>query len=290
MGKRIAITGANGQLGQTLMRSPLFEDDILLPLGREDMDITDAASVSATLDSLKPDVLINAAAYTAVDAAETHEADAYSINEQGVKHLARWARDRKAHLIHISTDFVFGGDKNRPYRVDDPVSPLSVYGHSKLAGEKMIATLLPEQATIVRTAWLYSPWNHNFMKTMLRLMRERDVLHVVDDQIGTPCSTASLVQCLHAITQRNVPGGIFHWTDAGVASWYDFAIAIQEEALRLGLLEHAIPVHPIPTEKYTTPARRPAYSVLDKSRALLELACPQVHWREALRDVMKKLT
>ena len=289
MGKRIAITGANGQLGQTLMRSPLFEDDILLPLGREDMDITAAASVSATLDSLKPDILINAAAYTAVDAAETHEAEAYSINEQGVKHLARWARDRKAHLIHISTDFVFGGEKNRPYRVDDPVSPLSVYGHSKLAGEKMIATLLPDQATIVRTAWLYSPWNHNFMKTMLRLMRERDVLYVVDDQIGTPCSTASLVQCLHALIQRNVPGGIFHWTDAGVASWYDFAIAIQEEALHLGLLEHAIPVHPIPTEKYTTPARRPAYSVLDKSRALQELVCPQVHWREALRDVMKKL-
>ena len=289
MGKRIAITGANGQLGQTLMRSPLFEDDILLPLGREDMDITAAASVSATLDSLKPDILINAAAYTAVDAAETHEAEAYSINEQGVKHLARWARDRKAHLIHISTDFVFGGEKNRPYRVDDPVSPLSVYGHSKLAGEKMIATLLPDQATIVRTAWLYSPWNHNFMKTMLRLMRERDVLYVVDDQIGTPCSTASLVQCLYALIQRNVPGGIFHWTDAGVASWYDFAIAIQEEALHLGLLEHAIPVHPIPTEKYTTPARRPAYSVLDKSRALQELACPQVHWREALRDVMKKL-
>ncbi len=155
MGKRIAITGANGQLGQTLMRSPLFEDDILLPLGREDMDITDAASVGATLDSLKPDILINAAAYTAVDAAETHEAEAYSINEQGVKHLARWCRDRKVHLIHISTDFVFGGEKNRPYRVDDPVGPLSVYGHSKLAGEQMITTLLPEHSTIVRTAWLY---------------------------------------------------------------------------------------------------------------------------------------
>lgn len=290
MGKRIVITGANGQLGQTLQRSSLAETDTLLALGREDMDITNQSKVSARLDSLKPDLIINAAAYTAVDAAESHAAEAYSINEQGVKHLARWAKSNDVHLIHISTDFVFGGNRNRPYRVDDPVAPLGVYGESKLAGEKMIATLLPRKATIVRTAWLYSPYNTNFVKTMLRLMREREALHVVDDQIGTPCSTATLVQCLQGLIQANTPDGIFHWTDAGVASWYDFAVAIQEEALALSLLEREIPIHPIATEKYPTAARRPAYSVLDKSRALLELECPQMHWREALRDVLKTLS
>lgn len=290
MGKRIAITGANGQLGQTLMRSAAFEVHELLPLGRSDMDITDQAKVSATLDSLKPDIIINAAAYTAVDAAESNAEDAYSINEQGVKHLARWAKSNKAHLIHISTDFVFAGDRNRPYKVDEATGPISLYGQSKLAGEKMLATLLPGKATIVRTAWLYSPYNANFMKTMLRLMRERDVLHVVDDQIGTPCSTQSLVACLHAVVELNEPGAIYHWTDAGVASWYDFAVAIQEEALALSLLDHAISINPISTEKYKTAAARPAYSVLDKSKALLELQCPQLHWREALRDTLRTLS
>ena len=290
MGKRIAITGANGQLGQTLMRSELFEKHILLPLGRDDMDITDQAKVSATLDSLKPDFIINAAAFTAVDAAESHPEQAYNINEQGVKHLARWAKSKKAHLIHVSTDFVFAGDKNRPYKVDDTTGPISLYGQSKLAGEKMIATLLPGKATIVRTAWLYSPYNSNFMKTMLRLMRERDSLSVVDDQIGTPCSTQSLVACLHAVIARNEPGATYHWTDAGVASWYDFAVAIQDEAISMSLLDRAIPIHPISTEKYKTPAARPAYSVLDKSKALLELQCPQQHWREALRDTLRTLS
>lgn len=290
MEKRIAITGANGQLGQTLVRCELAESNQLFPLGRAELDITDQTSVTATLEALKPDIVINTAAYTAVDAAESHAADAYAINEQGVKHLARWCKSSGAHLIHISTDFVFSGEKNQPYRVDDPVAPLSIYGQSKLAGEQMIAALLPGKASIVRTAWLYSPYNTNFMKTMLRLMREREVLYVVDDQIGTPCSTATLAQCLQALVRSDMPGGIYHWTDAGVASWYDFAVAIQEEALALSLLDRAIPVHPIPTVKYPTPARRPAYSVLDKSRALTELACPQVHWRAALRDVLKRMS
>jgi dTDP-4-dehydrorhamnose reductase len=289
MGKRIVITGANGQLGQTLMRSFLFELHNLLPLGREDMDITVQSDVSAKLDALKPDVIINAAAYTAVDAAETHPEDAYNINEQGVKHLARWCKGKKVQLIHISTDFVFAGDKNRPYRVDDATAPASTYGQSKLAGEKMLAALLPTQSTIVRTAWLYSPYNTNFMKTMLRLMRERDELHVVDDQLGTPCSTASLVACLYAIVMAEKPANLYHWTDAGTASWYDFAVAIQEEALAISLLENAIPIHPISTEKYKTAASRPPYSVLDKSKALLDLECPQVHWRESLRDALRTL-
>lgn len=290
MQKRIVITGANGQLGQTLVRGELAESNILFPLGRTELDITDQASVAATLESLRPEIVINSSAYTAVDAAESNAAAAYSINEQGVRNLALWCQRSGAHLIHISTDFVFSGEKNQPYRVDDPVGPLSVYGQSKLAGERVLASLLPKQSSIVRTAWLYSPYNTNFMLTMLRLMRERESLNVVDDQIGTPCSAATLAQCLHALVQSELPGGIYHWADAGVASWYDFAVAIQEEALSLSLLDRAIPINPIPTVKYPTPARRPTYSVLDKSRALMELGCPQLHWRAALRDVLKRLS
>lgn len=290
MGKRIAITGAKGQLGQTLERSALFELHHLQPLSRADLDITVAADVSRVLDALQPDIVINASAYTAVDAAETHAQDAYRINETGVMHLAQWVAANDAHLIHISTDFVFDGHKSRPYRVEDAVAPLGVYGKSKLAGEQALTHLLPGKASIVRTAWLYSPYGNNFVKTMLRLLRERDELSVVCDQVGTPCSTASLSRCLSAIVEAENPGGIYHWTDAGVASWYDFAVAIQEEALAMSLLEYAIPVHPIATEAYPTPAARPAYSVLDKSRALRELACPQLHWREALRDMLKQMS
>lgn len=289
MGLRIAITGANGQLGQTLQRSALFELHTLLPLEREALDICDAGAVATTLDALNPDVIINAAAYTAVDAAETHEAEAFALNGDGVRHLAQWAAGRQTRLIHVSTDFVFDGRNHRPYRVDDALAPLSVYGRSKLAGEQALTQLLPERGVILRTAWLYSPYRQNFVKTMLRLMRERDSLGVVDDQIGTPTSTAGLVSCLQALVESAQANGVYHWTDAGVASWYDFAVAIQEEALALGILDNAIPIRPITTEQYPTPAARPAYSVLDKSRALRESPCPQVHWREALRDVLKQL-
>ncbi|MCB1650253.1 MAG: dTDP-4-dehydrorhamnose reductase [Pseudomonadales bacterium] len=290
MGLRIAITGANGQLGQTLLRSSLCEQHTLLPLEREALDIRDAAAVSTTLDALSPEVIINAAAYTAVDAAESHEAEAFALNGDGVRHLAQWAAGRQARLIHVSTDFVFDGRQHRPYRVDDAVAPLSVYGKSKLAGEQALTHLLPECGVILRTAWLYSPYRQNFVKTMLRLMRERESLGVVDDQVGTPTSTAGLVSCLQALVEAGHARGVYHWTDAGVASWYDFAVAIQEEALALGVLDNAIPIRPIATEQYPTPAVRPSYSVLDKSRALEELHCPQVHWRVALRDVLKHLS
>lgn len=290
MGLRIAITGANGQLGQTLMRSALFEEHLLLPFGRDTLDIADRANIEAVLSSAAPDVVINAAAYTAVDAAESDEDAAFLLNDKGVENLAMWAAASGAALVHVSTDFVFDGRSHRPYRVEDPVAPLSVYGKSKLAGEQAIANILPGRGTIVRTAWLYSPYRQNFVRTMLRLMRERDGLGVVDDQIGTPTSTDGLVSCLHALISTGRQGGIYHWTDAGVASWYDFAVAIQEEALALSLLDRAIPIRPIPTTQYPTPAVRPAYSVLDKSRALQELQCPQVHWREALRDVLKHIS
>jgi dTDP-4-dehydrorhamnose reductase len=288
--KKIVITGANGQLGQTLMRSSLVEGHTLIPLTRQQLDISNQASVVAVLDSLAPDVIINAAAYTAVDAAESNRDAAYAINDAGPAGLAMWAKNSDAKLIHVSTDFVFDGLGHRPYRTHDKTGPMSVYGSSKLAGEQKILGTLGDQASIVRTAWLYSPFNNNFVKTMLRLMNERDSLSVIDDQIGTPCSTFSLGRCLAAIVDSDCSGGVYHWTDAGVASWYDFAVAIQNEALTLGLLERAITITPITTEQYPTPARRPAYSVLDKHETLQKISSTQRHWREELIDVLIALS
>lgn len=289
VGKRIVITGAGGQLGQTLLRSALATTHTLIPLGRDALNIADVVNVKAVLDQHKPDCIINAAAYTAVDAAETNEDLAFAINGTGPENLALWAFANAAHLIHVSTDFVFGGTAHSPYRTDDPVGPISVYGCSKLAGEQRVTDILGGSASIVRTAWLYSSLNNNFVKTMLRLMAERDTLGIIDDQIGSPCSTQSLARCLAAIVDLKNPGGVYHWTDAGVASWYDFAVAIHSEALAAGILKQAITINPIPTEKYPTPAKRPAYSVLDKHATLSRTGCENRHWREELQAVLSEI-
>jgi dTDP-4-dehydrorhamnose reductase len=286
MSKKVLLTGANGQTGQTLIRSALADSCELLAVSRADLDITDADAVLQLLASIKPDVIINAAAYTAVDAAENNADAAFAINAGGPENLARGARIHGCHLIHLSTDFVFDGSKNLPYTPADKTDPLGVYGQSKLAGEQAVRRILPEHSSIIRTAWLYSPYGSNFVKTMLRLMKERDQLSVVDDQIGTPCSTVTLSACIIAAVEKRI-SGIFHCSDAGLASWYDFAVAIQEEALLIGLLDFAIPINPIPTSAYPTPARRPIYSVLDKQATVAALGCGQQHWRLALRDVLK---
>jgi len=289
-GKKIVITGASGQLGQTLMRASMFGGHTLIPLTRQQLDISSQASVDSVLDSLAPDIIINAAAYTAVDAAESNRDAAYAINADGPGNLANWVNNSAAKLIHVSTDFVFDGQGHRPYKTHDKTGPVSVYGSSKLAGEQKILDILGHKASIVRTAWLYSPFNSNFVKTMLRLMSERDSLSVIDDQVGTPCSTFSLARCLAAIIEGDSSGGVYHWTDAGVASWYDFAVAIHSEALALGLLERPIVITPITTEQYPTPARRPAYSVLDKHETLQQISATQRHWREELKDVLIALS
>jgi len=286
MPKKVLLTGANGQTGQTLICSALADSCELLAVSRTDLDITDTDAVLHLLADIRPDVIINAAAYTAVDAAERNADAAFAVNARGPENLATGAQIYHCHLIHLSTDFVFDGKKNLPYTPEDMTDPLSVYGQSKLAGEQAVRRILPGHSTIIRTAWLYSPYGSNFVKTMLRLMKERDQLSVVDDQIGTPCSTTTLSACIIAAVEKQI-SGIFHWSDAGLASWYDFAVAIQEEALLLGLLENAVPIKPIPSSAYPTPARRPVYSVLDKRETAIALSCDQQHWRSALRDVLK---
>lgn len=285
--QRIVLLGAGGQLGRTLADSRLGEAGQLTTLARSDLDVADEAAVRETLDRLRPGILINAAAYTAVDAAEEDEQAARQANATGPKNLASWAVANGAWLLHFSTDFVFNGRNCRPYEPENQPDPLNVYGRSKLEGELHVRYLAPENSLVLRTSWVYSAQGRNFLQTMLRLMREKDRLSVVDDQIGTPTSTETLCECvLTVLAMRERPTGLYHWSDAGVASWYDFAVAIQEEALAAGLLERAIPIAPIPARDYPTPARRPAFSVLDKTVAIADFGYHPPHWREALRKVL----
>lgn len=279
----VLITGAGGQLGRALQTSVPAGAQIV-PLDRAALDIGDAAAVAALVRDMAPDLLINAAAYTAVDKAETDALAARRINGAGPGNLASAALAVGARFIHVSTDFVFDGSSGVPYRPDHPTAPLGVYGATKLAGEQAALAAHPG-ALIVRTAWVYGVTGHNFVRTMLRLMAERDEVRVVADQIGTPTFAGSLARALWALDAAGAQG-IHHWTDSGAASWYDFALAIQEEALAIGLLTRQVPVLPIATSAYPTPARRPSYSVLDKSSAIALVGAPAPHWRVHLRDML----
>ncbi len=294
---RVLITAKNGQLGWELARTApavlAANNDVLLQNSAE-LDITNSLQVMQRISDFKPDVVINAAAYTAVDKAESDADAAYAVNELGVKNLAQACKEHSAKLIHVSTDFVFDASKNTPYQPDDITGPLGVYGASKLAGEQAAQHILGADVTIVRTAWVYSVHGNNFVKTMLRLMAEKEQLGVVADQVGTPTSANNLAVALWALASVMHSGSgslqsIYHWTDLGTASWYDFAVAIQELAVEQGLLETSIPVNPIKASQYPTPAKRPAYSVLD-STALRELtAIHGMHWRKALTLMIKEL-
>lgn len=281
---KVLITGAAGQLGQTL-RITAPPDMVVTCCDSRQFDLTEPA-LERRLAATAADVVINAAAYTAVDRAENDEARAFAVNAEGAGQLAAACARLGVRLLHISTDFVFDGSASSPYPATAPTAPLGVYGASKREGERRLLAALP-QAAIVRTAWVYSPFGANFLKTMLRLMAERESVSVVADQVGTPTSTFTLAAALWQFARTPALQGIHHFTDAGVASWYDFAVAIQEEALAQGLLPRAVPVHPIGTADYPTPARRPAYSVLDKRETWRALDLQPLHWREALRRVLR---
>jgi len=279
---RVLITGARGQLGRALIATAPSD---VMPDATDlaELDITDAAAVEAHVAAFGPNLVINAAAYTAVDKAESEEAAAMRINAEAVDNLASAASASGARLVHVSTDFVFDGRQSSPYAPDAAPNPLSAYGRTKLAGEQAAGA----DALIVRTAWVYAAEGGNFVRTMLRLMAERDRLRVVADQIGTPTFATGLAEAIWALAGQGARG-IYHHTDSGAASWYDFAVAIQEEALTRGLLTRAVPIEPIATIDYPTPAQRPAYSVLDK-RATSALIGVAPHWRVRLRQMLEEL-
>jgi dTDP-4-dehydrorhamnose reductase len=284
---KVLVTGVGGQLGRSLARSVPAQISLLTTAHKE-LDIADADAVHTYIRAHSPQVIINAAAHTAVDRAESEPELARRVNSDGPRQLALAARESGARLIHISTDFVFDGRASSPYRPDSLTNPLSTYGATKLAGENGVLEVLPEESVIVRTAWVYAALGNNFVRTMLRIMKANRSVRVVADQVGTPTAAVGLAEIIWSIVARPEIRGIHHWTDAGVASWYDFAVAIAEEGAQRGLVPHDVTVTPITTADYPTPARRPAYSVLDKA-SLTSNGFTIVHWRKRLRGVLEEI-
>jgi dTDP-4-dehydrorhamnose reductase len=284
---RVLVLGGGGQVASAVVAAAPAHHQVAVRT-RAELDIGDERAVARALAETRPEWLVNAAAYTAVDLAEDQPAQAMAVNDTAVGVLAAAASNAGCRLVHLSTDFVFDGNANRAYLPADPTNPLSVYGMSKLGGERQV--LKGAGAGIVlRTAWVYAAAGRNFVLTMLRLMREKEQLSVVCDQIGTPTWAAGIAAAIWGLMEAGAPGGVYHWTDLGVASWYDFAVAIQDEALARGMLGRAVPITPIPSTAYPTRARRPAFSVLntESTRALIKV--PARHWRHNLRTMLDEL-
>jgi dTDP-4-dehydrorhamnose reductase len=281
------VIGAGGQLGRELART-VPPGVTLATADLPAFDLEQAGVLELLLQQETPDVTINAAAYTDVDGAQTARELAFRINGEAPGRMARLLAERNARLVHVSTDFVFDGERGRPYRPDDEPRPLGAYGESKLAGERAVQSS-SARAVIVRTAWLYGAAGRNFVKTMLRILREKGAVRVVADQVGTPTWARGLAHALWMFAVRPDLSGVFHWTDAGVASWYDFAVAIAEEARQIGVLAAPVHVEPISSAQYPLPARRPSFSVLDKEATWQALGSRPPHWRVQLRHMLSEL-
>ena len=281
---KVLVTGAGGQLGRALAaRAP--EGVEVLAADSRRLDIADSDAVLAFAGRERPGLILNAAAYTAVDQAESDAERARAVNDAGTANLVAAAEAVGARVAHVSTDFVFDGTASRAYPVDAPTAPLGIYGETKLAGEQRVRAI----DLCVRTAWVYAPEGRNFLNTMLRLMAERDELGVVADQIGSPTSADDLADALWRLALDD-HAGTFHFTGSGVASWYDFAVAIRDEGVALGLLpQSAAQVLPIATADYPTPARRPAFSVLDTTKTAEALGGAAPHWRHSLIKVLEQI-
>ncbi len=277
---RWLVTGAAGQLGHHVVAQLRAADEPVVALARADLDITSAPDVDAAIAEHRPDVVVNAAAYTAVDAAETDEDTAALVNGAAPGLLAAAVAKHGGRLLQVSTDYVFDGTADQPYEIEDPVGPRSAYGRTKLAGERAVLEALPERGHVVRTAWVYGGPGPNFVDTMRRLERERETLDVVDDQIGSPTWVGDLAGALIALGQRpDVPGGVLHYVCAGTGSWCDLA----RETFRLVGADPAR-VRPVGTEAFPRPAPRPAWSVLS-TRAWTEHGLPAPRpWQSALAD------
>ncbi len=282
---KILITGANGQLGQELIAAFQNSAHTILALSHKDLDITIAEKVAEVLTKEKPAIVINCAAYTAVDKAEVESDKAYHINENGAKNLAVNCLENDIKLIHISTDFVFDGSHSKPYLETDTTNPLSVYGKSKLAGELAIHQNNPE-SIIIRTSWLYSSFGANFLKTIIRLCGERDELGIVSDQIGSPTFAFDLAMTIKSICESeklSSAKGIFHFSNQGVGSWYDFAVCIAKQ------IGAKTTINPISTSQYPTPATRPHYSVMNTSKIKSTFDITIPHWQASVADCIQKM-
>jgi dTDP-4-dehydrorhamnose reductase len=285
---RVLITGGSGQLGHALLASAPPTIAAIAPT-RAELDLAATSELTRQLAAIAPDAIINAAAYTAVDGAESEPELAEEVNAQAPGIIAQYCHEHSLPLIHVSTDFVFDGQRHLPYTTSDTPKPMGVYSTTKLAGETAVQLHHPD-AYIVRTSWVYSEHGNNFVKTMLRLAAAGTPLSIVDDQIGAPTYAKNLAFAIWSILEKRPKDQILHISDAGQISWYDFAIAIFEEGCAAGLLGTEPGVTPIASADYGAPAPRPAYSVLDCRSSYAQLGLQQRQWREALRDMLGQLT
>jgi dTDP-4-dehydrorhamnose reductase len=281
----ILVTGANGQVGQELRvlaaSYPTFD---FIFTTHENMPVDDEAAVQKLFAAHRPAYCINCAAYTAVDKAETEQAIAYQVNAEGPRILAAACKAYNTRFIHISTDYVFNGQSPTPYKEDAPTDPVNLYGASKLKGEQLCQEANPD-AIIIRTAWVYSSFGKNFVKTMIKLMQDRPAINVVNDQVGAPTYAADLAKCImHIVATQTWQPGIYHYSNQGRISWYDFAVAIKE------LTGSACTVNPIPSEQFPTPAKRPAFSLLDTQKIQHTFQCAIPSWKESLQQCIKLLS
>ena len=282
--KTILVTGANGQLGTEIQQIAKISAYDFLFVDRNELDISNFSEVSTYFEKYKPDYCINCAAYTAVDKAESDRENAFLINGEAVGNLSIACKVNHTRLIHISTDYVFNGLASAPYKEDNTTDPVNTYGASKLKGEELALMHLPE-AVIIRTSWVFSSFGNNFVKTMIRLMNEKESINVVADQQGCPTYAADLAKCIMSFVERGeeVQGGIYNFCNSGITTWYDFALAIRST------INSRCEVHPISTEEFVTAAKRPGYSVLDtiKTEDVLKIKIPK--WQDALARCIQQL-
>lgn len=282
---KILLTGANGQLGRCF-QDLASENHTVLALGSQELDISSRQSVLDAVTEFKPDVIVNAAAYTAVDKAESDAERAAAVNAHGPENLAIAAKAVGAKFVHVSTDYVFDGSAQQPYLETDAVNPPGVYGQTKLAGELLVSSILP-QAIILRTAWVFSEYGNNFVKTMLRLAKDRPELGVVADQVGCPTYAGDIAAAIMHLVDKEAAGGIYHYCGDNSVSWAEFAQAIFTQAVKANVLQSAPKVNFIGSEQYPTPAKRPAYSVLSTDK--VSAYFPASDWQQALVNIIPQL-